>query len=101
MAVRRIARAGLVVLVAPPTPHHNATLEEVHVMAMRQRTSRPAGRQPEAPTMKLPRCPMGRPSKETAARYEEEVRAWCAELLEVHSGLDFAPGVRGWCYILE
>src|SRR6516164_8143410 len=43
----------------------------------------------------------GRHSPERVARYEAEVKAWCQRLLEIKPRLDFDPGARGWCYIME
>jgi len=43
----------------------------------------------------------GRHSPERVARYEAEVKAWCQRLLEIKPRLDFDPGARGWCYLME
>jgi hypothetical protein len=49
----------------------------------------------------LPRRPRGRPTAATNAQYFEDRAAFAAQLLELRSRLDFTPGVRGWCYLLE
>jgi hypothetical protein len=49
----------------------------------------------------LPRRPRGRPTAGAEARYQIELEAFCARLLEIRSGLDFEIGSRGWGYILE
>ena len=49
----------------------------------------------------LPRRPRGRPSAEAEARYQNQIDAFCALVLEIRSTMDFAVGSRGWCYILE
>ena len=43
----------------------------------------------------------GRQSAEAEARYEEQLQAFCAAILEINSTLDFQVSSRGWCYILE
>jgi hypothetical protein len=43
----------------------------------------------------------GRQSAEAEARYEEQLQAFCAAILEINSSLDFQVSARGWCYILE
>jgi hypothetical protein len=43
----------------------------------------------------------GRVSSERRAEYDASVEAWCQRLLEIKPRLDFDPGARGWCYILE
>ena len=49
----------------------------------------------------IPKRPRGRQSPAAEARYEEEVRAFCATVLEIKSTLDFAIGSREYCYLLE
>jgi hypothetical protein len=49
----------------------------------------------------LPQRPKGRPTPATNALYEEQIRAFCARILEIQSRLDFEVGTRGWCYLLE
>jgi hypothetical protein len=49
----------------------------------------------------LPRRARGRPSPNAEAAYKEQRQAFCTLILEIRSTLDFAVGVRGWCYILE
>ena len=43
----------------------------------------------------------GRHTAERVAAYEARVSAWCSRLLEIMPRLDFNPGSRGWCYIME
>jgi hypothetical protein len=43
----------------------------------------------------------GRPSATATARYEAELLAFCREIRQIASGLDFKVSSRGWCYILE
>jgi hypothetical protein len=49
----------------------------------------------------LPRRTRGRPSKNAAALFEEELDAFCALIKQINSTLDFRVSSRGWCYILE
>src|SRR5262245_16175143 len=49
----------------------------------------------------LPRRARGRPSPNAESAYREQRRAFCAEIEKIRSTMDFAVGVRGWCYILE
>ncbi len=49
----------------------------------------------------LPKRGRGRPSAKAQADYDAKVEEFCRRLLEIQSGLDFKPGARGWCYILE
>jgi hypothetical protein len=49
----------------------------------------------------LPRCPVGRRSKEIDEWYEARVEKFCATILAVRKTLDFQVSSRGWCYILE
>jgi hypothetical protein len=49
----------------------------------------------------LPKRGRGRPSAKAQAIYDGKVEEFCQHLLEIQSGLDFKPGARGWCYILE
>lgn len=52
--------------------------------------------------LSLPKLPnKGRPTSEQKARFEADVDAWCAAVLEINSGLDFQVSSRGWCYVLE
>jgi hypothetical protein len=48
----------------------------------------------------LPRRPRG-PRVEADAIYRERVKRFCALIVRVRRGMDFAVGARGWCYILE
>jgi hypothetical protein len=43
----------------------------------------------------------GRVSPERRAKHDALVKDWCRRLLEIKPRLDFDPGARGWCYILE
>src|SRR5215813_6344204 len=49
----------------------------------------------------LPSLPRGRPTLGARHQYDEAVRAFCAQMLEIESRLDFRVSSRGWCYILE
>jgi hypothetical protein len=49
----------------------------------------------------LPKLPPHRPSAATKAAYQNDVRTFCTNLLEVRSRLDFDVGSRGWGYVLE
>ena len=49
----------------------------------------------------IPKRPRGRQSPAAEAQYQEEVRAFCATVLEIKSTLDFAIGSREYCYLLE
>ena len=49
----------------------------------------------------LPRRARGRPSPNAEAAYQEQRQAFCTLIKEIRSTMDFAVGVRGWCYILE
>ena len=52
-------------------------------------------------TITLPRLPRGRPTQAGKAAYDTEVQAFCDEILEIRSRLDFEVSSRGWCYLLE
>lgn len=54
-----------------------------------------------ADVLTLPTRPRGRPSKTVDATYQADLRIWCEGLMEIASRLDFTPGTRGWCYLLE
>ena len=49
----------------------------------------------------LPRRASGRQSAEAIKCYQEKLKAFCAELQQVASGLEFKVSSRGWGYILE
>jgi hypothetical protein len=49
----------------------------------------------------LPRRCLGRPTATAKAKYQEEVEAFCATILELQSALDFRVGSRGWAYVCE
>ena len=49
----------------------------------------------------LPKRPRGRPTAAQNARFDLDLAAWCAAILEINSTLDFRVSSRGWCYILE
>jgi len=52
-------------------------------------------------TITLPRLPRGRPTQTGKAAFNTEVQAFCDEILEIRSRLDFEVSSRGWCYLLE
>jgi hypothetical protein len=52
-------------------------------------------------TIALPRLPRGRPTPAGKAAHDAEVQAFCDEILEIRSRLDFEVSSRGWCYLLE
>jgi len=47
--------------------------------------------------------PVGRGcrSPERRAAHDAEVKDWCRRLLNLKPRVDFDPGARGWCYIME
>jgi hypothetical protein len=49
----------------------------------------------------LPRRQRGRQSPAAELDYQQQVRAFCAAILQINSSLDFAIGSRDWCYLLE
>jgi hypothetical protein len=49
----------------------------------------------------LPRRARGRPSPHAEGAYRKQRQAFCALIEKIRSTMDFAVGVRGWCYILE
>jgi hypothetical protein len=49
----------------------------------------------------LPKRSRGRPTAALNARFDIDLAAWCAGILEINSTLDFRISSRGWCYILE
>jgi hypothetical protein len=49
----------------------------------------------------LPRLCRGRPTQAGKAAYAADVEAFCDEILEIRSRLDFEVSSRGWCYLLE
>jgi hypothetical protein len=51
--------------------------------------------------IKLPHRNRGRQSAEAERKYQSEIAAFCAAILQIGSGLDFKVSSRGWCYILE
>jgi hypothetical protein len=46
-------------------------------------------------------CRRGRRGAVAEALYQQHRKAFCDLVMEIHSTLDFAVGVRGWCYLLE
>jgi hypothetical protein len=52
-------------------------------------------------TITLPRLQRGRPTHAGKAAYDTDVQAFCDEILEIRSRLDFEVSSRGWCYLLE
>lgn len=51
--------------------------------------------------MSLPRRGRGRAGPSAREHYDEELRSFCARIVEINSTLDFAVSSRGWCYLLE
>jgi hypothetical protein len=51
--------------------------------------------------MKLPRRKPGYQPEAAKVQYEEEVKAFCAVIRELHSSLRFAASARGYAYFLE
>jgi len=51
--------------------------------------------------MIIPHRKRGRPSKKTSEQYDRDLQAFCDEIEEIVSTLDFKVSSRGWCYILE
>jgi hypothetical protein len=51
--------------------------------------------------VRLPESRRGRRNQEQQAQYDFETAAFIRWLKEVRSRLDFTPGTRGWCYLLE
>jgi hypothetical protein len=49
----------------------------------------------------LPKRSRGRASAAAEAEYAAKVEAFCQEIREIESTLDFKVSSRGWCYILE
>jgi hypothetical protein len=52
-------------------------------------------------TLSLPKRAKGRPTAAQNTRFDLDLAAWCAGILEINSTLDFRVSSRGWCYILE
>jgi hypothetical protein len=52
-------------------------------------------------TISIPRRKKGRPSTESEERVRQEFQAFADRLRKIRSALDFRPGKRGWCYLLE
>jgi hypothetical protein len=48
----------------------------------------------------LPKRGRGRQTPAADAAYEQQVKDFCALMLEIQSTMDFKVGSRGWCYIL-
>jgi hypothetical protein len=49
----------------------------------------------------LPKRCRGRQSAAAEAQYQEDLAAFCRLVLQIRSSLDFAVGVRDYCYLLE
>lgn len=49
----------------------------------------------------LPCLGRGRPTEARRDAYAVELATFCAQIIEIRSGLDFAVSSRGWCYLLE
>jgi hypothetical protein len=64
----------------------------------RPREDRRAG---GAGAISLPITKRGRRSETQQAAYDLELKEFADRLIEIRSSLDFKPGKRGWCYILE
>jgi hypothetical protein len=52
-------------------------------------------------TLTLPRRGRGRQSAASESRYQDDLAAFCAEIREIDSTLDFKVSSRGWAYIFE
>ena len=52
-------------------------------------------------TLAFPRRRRGRQSAAAEARYQAQRHAFCAEIIQIRSQLDFQVSSRGWGYILE
>jgi hypothetical protein len=49
----------------------------------------------------LPRRGRGRTSASAELQYQSALKAFCSEIVQIRSTLDFDLSARGWCYILE
>jgi hypothetical protein len=49
----------------------------------------------------LPRRGRGRTSVSAELQYQSALKAFCSEIVQIRSTLDFDLSARGWCYILE
>ncbi|MBK1619826.1 hypothetical protein CKO42_15520 [Lamprobacter modestohalophilus] len=49
----------------------------------------------------LPVRQRGRQSAQASARYQDQLEAFAAAILQIRSRLDFEVSSRGWCYVLE
>jgi hypothetical protein len=49
----------------------------------------------------LPESRRGRKSYAQQAEHDRQAAAFIAKLKQIRSRLDFTPGTRGWCYLLE
>jgi hypothetical protein len=56
---------------------------------------------PTRKTISLPATKRGRRNDSQVAEFRAELQAFADQLLEIRSRLDFKPGKRGWCYLLE
>lgn len=54
-----------------------------------------------AATFTLPKRARGRQSEAAQAAYDARCADFAAHMRQIASSLDFTPGVRGWCYLLE
>ena len=52
-------------------------------------------------TIIIPKRNRGRPSVADAEQFDQQLKHFCAGLLQINSTLDFRVSSRGWCYILE
>jgi hypothetical protein len=48
-----------------------------------------------------PRRGQGKVTAEVQAERDADLKDWCARLLLIKPRLDFDPGLRGWCYVME
>jgi hypothetical protein len=51
--------------------------------------------------MEIPKRKRGHQSATAIEKYEDNVKSFCDEILQINSTLDFRVSSRGWCYILE
>lgn len=52
-------------------------------------------------TITMPKRARGRQSAAAQAAYDAECAEFAAHMQQIASRLDFTPGARGWCYLLE
>ena len=49
----------------------------------------------------IPYRSRGRQSAAAQAKYEDDLEAFCDDLLQIQSTIEFKVSSRGWCYQLE